>query len=122
MGVDIMLKNIKMVIVMVCFSLMSILGACGSTVDEEMGKGTTGNANGTVLAGQEAPEKVGILKSMEANGEVIITVEGQDVNYRLSEEAKRQIEGTEVEIGSEVTFTTYSIGDEKENIDKFIIK
>jgi hypothetical protein len=35
-------------------------------------------------------------------------------------EAIDQIEANEVEIGSEVTFITYSIGDDKETIDKFI--
>ncbi|WP_133058588.1 DUF3953 domain-containing protein [Halalkalibacter urbisdiaboli] len=122
--VDIVLDMRKMALVMACFLLMSILGACGFTVEqnEEFGEGTTGDANGTVPAGQEAPEIVGFLKSIETKEEVIITVGEQDVHYRLSEEAKSQIEGKEVDIDSEVTFTTYSIGDDQETIDEFIIK
>lgn len=119
-----MLKIRKMALVMVCFFLMLILGACGFTEEhnEEIGDKAKGDANGTVLAGQEAPEIEGILKSIETKEEVIITVEGQDVNYGLSEKAKSQIEGKEVDIGSEVTFTPYSIGDDKETIDEFFIR
>ncbi|MET3699576.1 hypothetical protein SAMN05877753_11248 [Bacillus oleivorans] len=119
-----MLNIRKMAVGIVCFLIISILGACGNAdvQNAESGEGPTGDAAGTVLAGQEAPEIAGIIKSVETDEEVIITVGGQDVNYRLSEEAKSQIEGKEVEIGSEVTFSTYSIGDDKETIDQFIIE
>lgn len=119
-----MLTFRKVALVMMCIFLFSMLGACGFTVEknEEIGQGTTGDASGTMLAGQQAEEKVGVLRSIEENEEVIITLGGQDVNYRLSEDAKSQIEGKKVELGSEVTFTTYSIGDAKETISEFIIK
>lgn len=113
-----------MALVMACFLLISILSACGFNLEhnKEMEQGTTSDASGTMLAGQDAPEIVGILKGIETKEEVIITVEGQDVNYRLSEEAKSQIEEKEVDLGSEVAFTTFSIGDDKESIAEFIIK
>ncbi|OLS39201.1 hypothetical protein [Bacillus sp. MRMR6] len=119
-----MLKWRKLALVMVCFLMLSFLGACGVSKDqnEETGEETAGNASGIMLAGQEAPEIVGILKSIEANDEVMITVEGQDVQYRLSEEAKSQIDKKEVELDSEVTFTTFSIGDDKETVAEFIIE
>jgi hypothetical protein len=101
---------------------MVILGACGFNKSNEIKEDPTGSATGIMLAGQEAPEIVGILKSIAENDEVIVTVEGQDVIYRLSEEANSQIEGNEVDKGSEVTFTTFSIGDSKETIETFIIK
>ncbi|MEW9053110.1 MAG: hypothetical protein AB2392_18265 [Neobacillus sp.] len=119
-----MLKMRKLALVMFCFLVMSFLGACGVSKEqnEEIGEETSGNASGIMLADQEAPEIVGVLKSMEADDEVLITVEGKDVQYRLSEEAKSQIEAKEVELDSEVTFTTFSIGDDKETVAEFIIK
>ena len=118
-----MIRLRKTAFVMFCISIMSILAACGVAQEktEELGYEATGNATGTVLAGQDSPELTGILKSLENQDEVILTVDGQDVNYRLSEEAKNQIDGKEVAIGSQVTFTTFSIGDDKESIDVFII-
>jgi hypothetical protein len=113
-----------MALLIVFFLTMSFLGACGFTVEhnEETGKESAGDASGTMLAGQEAPEIVGVLKSVETNDEVIISVDGEDVQYRLSEEAKSQMEAKEVELDSEVTFTTFSIGDDKETVAEFIIK
>lgn len=113
-----MLKIGKMAFLMYCIFFITVLSACGFRTEER----PTSDANGTVLAGEEAPKRVGILKSMESKEEVVITVEGQDVNYRLSEKAKAQVEGKEVEKGSEVTFTTFSIGDDKETIAEFVIK
>lgn len=114
----------KTAYVFVCFLIMLFLAACGVSNEgqKEPGEQTSGNASGIVLAGQEAPEIKGIIKSIEIKDEVIVTVDGQDVHYRLSDDAKSQIEGKEVEVGSEVTFTTFSIGDNKETIAKFIIK
>jgi hypothetical protein len=86
--------------------------------NEEKGESSTGDANGTVLAGQEPTEIVGILKSIETEEKVIITAEHQNVNDRLSEEAKGQIKGKEVNIGSKITFTTYSMGDDNDNFRK----
>lgn len=117
-----MLNIRNIAIGIVCCLLLSILGACGIAGEKkvETGEGSTGDAAGTVLAGEEAAKIIGILKSIETNEEVIIAVVGQDVHYRLSEEAQSQIEGKEVDLGSEVTFRTYSIGDDKETIDEFI--
>lgn len=39
--------------------------------------------------------------------------------FRLSEQAKSQIESKNMEIGSTVTFTTFSIGDDKKTISEF---
>jgi len=101
-----------------------VLVACGFTVEkhEEMGGGSTSENAGTMPAGQEAPEQVGVLKEIQSSGDVVITVEGQDVIYRLSEDAKAQIKSEDVKDGDEVTYTTYSIGDDRETIDKFIIE
>lgn len=114
----------KVTLMFVSILVISILSACGASVEQDntSGEGTSGNASGIMLAGQDAPEIVGTLKSIEANVEVIITVDGQDVNYRISEDATAQIEGEEVGIGSEVTFTTFSIGNGKDTVAEFIIK
>ncbi|QHE52806.1 hypothetical protein [Pontibacillus sp. HMF3514] len=119
-----MLQVKKLAVLMISVFTLVILGACGFTVEqhEEMGGGDTGNEQGTMPAGQEAPEQEGVLKGIESKDVVVITVDGQDVTYRLSEDAKAQIENEDVKDGDEVTFTTYSIGDDRETIDKFIIK
>ena len=116
-----MLKMKKIALVLGSFLLMSVLGACGINGEQnvEVGEETSGDASGIMLAGGEATEITGIIKSIKTNDEVIITVEGQDVNYRLSEESKKQIEEKEVYVGSNVSFTTFSIGDNKETIEKF---
>lgn len=109
------------ILILVSIFTLSMLAACGFTVEQHEEEGTTDSAEGTMLAGEEAPEQVGILKSI-ASEEVVITLEGKDVTYRLSQDAKEQLEKEEVAIKDEVTFTTYSIGDEKETINKFILK
>ncbi len=114
------MKNLALVLG--CFLLISVLSACGFTGQKtnDIGDEASGDISGIMLAGGETTEITGIVKSIKtAEDEVIITVENQDVNYRLSEEAKKQIEGKEVEIGSNVSFTTFSIGDNKETIEKF---
>lgn len=105
--------------------MLAVLGACGNA---EQQNGTTGTeestenlAGGTMLAGEEAPQITGTLKSIEVNDEVVITVNGNDITYRLSEEAKAQLNSNEVELGSEITFTTFSIGDAKESVAEFIV-
>ena len=121
-------KNIKkMTFIGISVLMLTILGACGNTEKQSEGTNETGEqtenlAGGTMLAGEEAPEIVGTLKSIEANDEVIITVNGEDITYRLSEEAKSQMDNKEVELGSEVTFTTFSIGDSTESVAEFIVK
>jgi hypothetical protein len=40
--------------------------------NEEKGESSTGDANGTVLAGQEPTEIVGILKSIETEEKVLL--------------------------------------------------
>ena len=116
-----MLKMKNIVLVFGCFLLMSVLGACGMNGEQnaEVGEETSGDASGIMLAGGEATEITGIIKSIKTNDEVIITVEGQEVTYRLSDESKKQVEEKEVEVGSNVYFTTFSIGDNKETIEKF---
>lgn len=113
----------KLAVTIVCCMFLSILTACGVTKEQnvESEEGVTGGSSGIVLAGQEAPEIAGIIKNIEIE-EIIITVEGQDVHYHLSEKAKSQLDAKEVEIGSTVTFTTFSIGDNKETIEAFTIK
>ncbi|MBU9723558.1 MULTISPECIES: hypothetical protein [Bacillaceae] len=118
--------RLKWVIVVLgtIFSVI-LVSACGSTeeqVGQELEVGNKGDISGIMLAGEDAPEVNGTFVSAEEEDEVIITVNGNDVIYRLSEDAKRQVDNNEVEQGIEVTFTTYSIGDAKETIDKFIIK
>ncbi|MFJ8235829.1 hypothetical protein ACIQ34_08800 [Ureibacillus sp. NPDC094379] len=117
-----MIKKMKLVIAS-CF-LFTIISACG--VNEEKPQTViedeaTGNASGITLAGQEPPEIIGTLKQIEAE-EAIITVSGQDVQYRLSDVAKSQIKDQEVDIDQEVTFITFSIGDQKETVAEFILK
>lgn len=114
----------KLAVLMISVMIIFVLGACGFTVEqhEEMGGGSTSENAGTMPAGQEAPEQVGVLKEVQSLGIVIITVDGQDVTYRLSEDAKAQIESEDVKDGDEVTYTIYSIGDDRETIDKFIIE
>jgi len=114
----------KLAVLMIGVLTLFVLGACGFTVEqhEEMGGGSTSENAGTMPAGQEAPEQVGVLKEIQSSGIVVITVDGQDVTYRLSEDAKAQIESEDVKDGDEVTFTTYSIGDDQETIDKFKIE
>jgi len=121
-------KNIKkLTIIGLSALLLSIIAACGPN-DKQQDEATntedtTENlAGGIMLAGEEAPEIIGTLVSIEANDEVIITVNGNDITYRLSEESKKQIEDKEVALGSEVTFTTFSIGDAKESVAKFKVK
>ncbi|MFD1738138.1 hypothetical protein ACFSCX_16545 [Bacillus salitolerans] len=118
-----MLKIRKMTFALVGFFLLTIVGACGFTVEqhEDMGEETTSGASGTVLAGQEAPEITGTIESIESE-EVVITVDGQEVTFRLSEDSKKQIQDGEVDSGDAVTFTTYSIGDDKQTIDQFILE
>ena len=117
-----MLKMKNIVLVFGCFLLLSVLGGCGLNGEQntEVEEETSGDASGIMLAGGESTEVTGIIKSIKTTeDEVIITVENQDVTYRLSEDSKRQIEEKEVDIGSEVSFTTFSIGDNKETIEKF---
>jgi hypothetical protein len=116
------MRRINNMFVSICIISLLFLGACGFTVEEheDSGTGSTdNNAGGTMLAGQELPETVGILKSYDSTEEVIMTVDGEDIAYRLSENALKQLESNEISTGSEVTFTTYSIGDDKETIDQF---
>jgi uncharacterized protein YcfL len=122
--VEITLNLRKKALAIVCCLLLSILASCGSKKEQnvETEQEVTGDASGIVLAGQEAPKIEGVIKSLETNEEVIVIVDGQDVHYRLSDKAKSQLDDKEVEIGSTVTFTTFSIGDNKETIDEFIIK
>lgn len=105
--------------------MLTILGACGNAEQEnetnETEESTENLAGGTMLAGEEAPQITGTLKSIEADDEVVITANGNDITYRLSEEAKEQLDNNEVEIGNEVLFTTFSIGDAKESIAEFIV-
>lgn len=117
----------KMTFALISVLLLTILGACVTTETQPNGKNeaeeTSENlAGGIMLAGEEAPEIVGTLKSIGSSDEVIITVNGNDITYRLSEEAKGQLENKEVEIGSEVIFTTFSIGDATESVAEFIVK
>lgn len=110
-----MLKNAFFIIF---FVLLTIVAGCVS--NDPNHSVTSGDASGIVLAGQESPEIIGVLKSIKANDEVVLTIEGKDVIYRLSDTAKKQIE--EIELSSEVIFTTFSIGDHKETIAKFILR
>ncbi|MGX6445688.1 hypothetical protein ACWM35_20925 [Neobacillus sp. K501] len=116
------MKIRKVALMVVCSLFLSILAACGGTKElkVETEGGVSDGASGIVLAGQKAPEIVGIIENIEAD-EVMVTVDGQDVQYRLSDKAKEQLDAKEVEIGSTVTFTTFSIGDNKETIDEFVI-
>ncbi|KGR77263.1 hypothetical protein [Ureibacillus manganicus] len=118
------MKNIKkLTFVGVSVFMLAILGACGNTEQQNETEESAENlAGGTMLAGEEAPEITGTLKSIESNDEVVITVSGDDVTYRLSEEAKTQLENKEVELGNEITFTTFSIGDAKESVAEFIVE
>jgi hypothetical protein len=122
------MKNIKKrTFVWASVLMLSTLGACGNTEQqpEELNETeqTTNNlAAGTMLAGSEAPEMVGTLKSVEENEEVIINVNGKDITYRLSDEAKSQLNQKQVDLGKEITFTTFSIGDSTESVSEFIIK
>lgn len=115
----------KLTFIGVSVFMLTVLGACGNA---EQQNGTTeteesaeNSAGGIMLAGEEAPQVIGTLKSIEANNEVVITVNGDDITYRLSEEAKAQVDSNEVELGSEITFTTFSIGDAKESVAEFIV-
>jgi len=101
-----------------CFVLITILAGCNS--NNPNNEETTGAASGIVLAGQEAPEIKGVFKSIEANDEVILTIEGKDVVYRLSDQAKTQIE--KIKLGGEVIFTTFSIGDTQDTVAEFIVR
>lgn len=117
-----MLKMKNIALVFGCFLFMAVLGACGFIGEQKSDAGldSPGDASGIMLAGGESTEVTGIIKSIKTTeDEVIVTVENQDVTYRLSEDSKRQIEEKEVDIGSEVSFTTFSIGDNKETIEKF---
>lgn len=109
---------------MVSVCTVFMISACGFTVEqhEEIDGGTSGESQGTMPAGEEAPEQVGVLKSVVSSDEVILTVDGQEGTYRLSADAKAQLENEEVKKGDEVTFTTYSIGDDQETIDTFIME
>lgn len=106
--------------------MLSVLGACGNAKQEnetnETEESTENLAGGTMLAGEEAPQITGTLKSIEANDEVVITVNDNNITYRLSEEAKEQLVNKEVEIGNEVLFTTFSIGDATESVAEFIVE
>ncbi|MDM5334282.1 hypothetical protein QUF56_13680 [Ureibacillus composti] len=117
-----MIKIMK--IVVAAGFLLTIISACG--VVEEQPQSViedtpTGNASGITLAGQEAPEIIGTLKQIDAD-EAIITVSGQDIQYRLSDVAKNQINNQEVDINQQVTFKTFSIGDQKETVAEFILE
>jgi hypothetical protein len=119
------MKTRKYIIITVSTFSLLLLGACGFNVEknEESGVETTdNNAAGITLAGQEPVEQVGIIKSFDSTDEVIITVDQEDITYRLSEDAKEQIESNEIVKGAKVTFTTYTIGDEMETIDKFNVE
>lgn len=113
-----MLKLKTSGLVMISFFVLVILGACGFAIEENEGSGNS--AEGTMPADQEAPELTGILKSIESPEEVIISIDSQTETYRLSSDAKSQVQAEEVTVGNEVTFTTYSIGDDKKTIDKFL--
>lgn len=121
------MKNIKK-ITYIGISVLSltVLGACGTNEvqpeDQSASEEQTENlAGGIMLAGEETPQIVGILKSIEENNEIIITVNGEDILYRLSEGAKTQLDHKEVDIGTEVTFTTFSIGDSTESVAEFVL-
>ncbi|KHF38905.1 hypothetical protein [Halalkalibacter okhensis] len=115
---------IKNVLVIVTLLTVTLLGACGINEEKnkEIGEVEFNSVGGIMLAGEELPEVVGVIKSIESLEEVIIYVDGQEVSYRLSDEAKSQITAKELESGDEVIFTTYSIGDDKATIDTFIKK
>ncbi|UTR10014.1 hypothetical protein MM300_19370 [Evansella sp. LMS18] len=101
--------------------ILAILGGC-AFADNENDQGEAdsgGNASGIMLAGEEPPEVSGTVKSIESEDEIIITVNGVDKVYRLSEDAKNQLKDSVIEEGSEVTFTVYTIGDDKETIGEF---
>ncbi|TSI03708.1 hypothetical protein [Lysinibacillus sp. BW-2-10] len=116
--------KIKWFLTIICFLSVFALVGCGSTVEqgEEAPNSNENLAGGTMLAGEEAPEIKGILKIIEESNEVIITVDSQDIVYRLSERAIEQVKEKIVEPGNEVTFTTFSIGDDKESIAEFIVE
>lgn len=113
-----MLKLKTSGLVMIGFFVLVILSACGFTIEEN--EGSKNSAEGTMPADQEAPEYTGMLESIESPEEVLISIDGQTETYRLSADAKSQVQAEEVTVGNEVTFTTYSIGDNKKTIDKFI--
>lgn len=110
------MKRLALIMAGIC--LLFILGACGAATEDD--EETVSGAEGTMPAGEELPETIGVLKSMESAEKVIISVDGEDVIYRLSADAIDQIENEEVDYDTEVTFTTYSIGDDMETIDRFI--
>ncbi|MGE7664782.1 hypothetical protein ACQKMN_03605 [Ureibacillus composti] len=117
-----MIKIMK--IVVAAGFLLTILSACGVTEEQPQSvieDAPTGNASGITLAGQEVPEIIGTLKQIDAE-EAIITVSGKDIQYRLSDVAKEQIINQEVDIDQEVTFKTFSIGDQKETVAEFILE
>lgn len=113
--------NIKRTLFILAVIGLLLLGGCGFIVEqnEEIGEEVPNGAAGIMLAGQELPEVSGIIQSFVAEDEVIILVDGQEKTYRLSEDARNQVEEQSVAIGSEVTFSTYTIGDDKETIDSF---
>jgi len=121
-------KNIKkLTCIGVSVLMLSFLAACGSNGNQQDQANETEEtvenlAGGTMLAGEQAPEIVGILKSIDEHDEVTITVNGEDTKYRLSEEAKNQLDHKDIEIGNEVTFTTFSIGDATESVAEFIMQ
>ncbi|WP_088035215.1 hypothetical protein [Evansella clarkii] len=101
--------------------ILAVLGGCASA-DNENDQGESesgGNASGIMLAGEEPPEVSGTVKSIESEDEIIITVNGVDKVYRLSEDAKNQLKDSVIEEGTKVTFTVYTIGDDKETIGEF---
>lgn len=108
----------KYALMIICFVTISTLAGCGDQpkINEE----STDDITGILLAGQEAPELTGVLKSIQNNNEAVLVIEGRDVVYHLSEEAKTQIKN--IDLGSEVVFTTFSIGDSKETIAEFIVR
>ena len=115
---------IKIMKIVVAVGFLLTLSACGVTEEQPQSvieDAPTGNASGITLAGQEAPEIIGTLKQIDAD-EAIITVSGQDIQYRLSDVAKNQINNQEVDVNQEVTFKTFSIGDQKETVAEFILE
>lgn len=118
------MQNRKYFLIITILITLILLGACGENTDEHEhsdADSTDENLTGIMLAGKDLPEQVGLLKSVN-NDEVIITIDNKDITYRLSEDAKIQLDSEQVESGSEVSFTTYTIGDEMETIDRFNVE
>lgn len=116
------MQNRNNIFVICSIISLTLLTACGFSVEHKEDSGvesTDDNLSGTMLAGEDLPEQIGLLKSINDNDEVIITIDNKDITYRLSEDAKEQLDTSQVELGAEVTFTTYTIGDEMETIDRF---